>query len=85
VSIDRPNAMQNNSAGMVTTSVPVAVVPNAPRCPSSKTHTSAPNVAVRDKALSTSVFSGNTTLPVSRNNSTNVIAAMIARTMHAAK
>ncbi len=25
--------MQNNSAGMVTTSVPVAVVPNAPEVP----------------------------------------------------
>ena len=73
--------MQNNSAGMVTTSVPVAVVPNAPRCPSWKIHTSAPNVAVSDKPLSTSVFSGNITLPVIGNISTNVIAAMTARTM----
>ena len=48
--------MQNNSAGMVTTSVPVAVVPNAPRCPSWKIHTSAPNVAVIDKPLSTKRF-----------------------------
>ena len=29
--------------------VPVAVVPNAPRCPSWKIHTSAPNAAVSDK------------------------------------
>ena len=60
--------MQNNSAGMVTTSVPVAVVPNAPRCPSWKIHTSAPNVAVNDKPLSIKVFSGNTTLPVSQEH-----------------
>ena len=52
-----------------------------PRWPSWKIHTSAPNVAVSDKPLSSNVFSGNTTLPVSRNISTKVIAAMTVRTM----
>ena len=72
--------MQNNSTGMLATSVPVDVVPSAPRWPSWKIHTSAPNAAVSDKTLSTNAFSGNTTLPVSRNSSTNVIAAMTPRT-----
>ena len=57
--------MQNNTTGMVSTSVPVAVVPNPPRWPSWKIHTSAPNAAVNDKPLSSNVFSGSTALPVS--------------------
>ena len=73
--------MQNNSTGMLATSVPVAVVPNAPRCPSWKIHTSAPNAAVSDKMLSSNAFNGNTTLPVSKNSSTNVIAAITASTV----
>ena len=70
--------MQNNSTGMLATSVPVGVVPSAPRWPSWKIHTSAPNAAVSDSTLSTSAFSGSTTLPVSRNSSTNVITAISA-------
>src|ERR1700716_1449108 len=73
--------MQNNSTGMLATSVPVGVVPSAPRWPSWNIHTNAPKAAVNDKTLSTNDFSGNTTLPVSRNSSTNVIAAMIPRTV----
>src|SRR5690348_3822981 len=73
--------MQNNSTGMFATSVPVGVVPSAPRCPSWKIHTNAPNAAVSDKTLSTNALSGNITLPVSRNSSTNVITAMIPRTI----
>jgi hypothetical protein len=42
--------------------------------------TSAPEAAVNDKALSSSVFSGNTTLPVSRNITTKVITAMTVST-----
>ena len=76
--MDSPNAMQNSSTGMLATSVPVGVVPSAPRWPSWKIHTSAPNAAVNDNTLSTNAFSGSTTLPVSRNSSTNVIAAMTA-------
>ena len=65
--------MQNNSTGMLATSVPVGVVPNAPRWPSWKIHTRAPNAAVNDNTLSTKAFSGRITLPVNRNSSTNVI------------
>ena len=72
--------MQNNSTGMLATSVPVGVVPSAPRWPSWNIHTSAPNAAVSDKTLSTNAFSGRTTLPVSRNSSTNVIAAITPST-----
>ena len=72
--------MQNNSTGMLATRVPVGVVPSAPRWPSWKIHTSAPNAAVSDKTLSTNAFSGRTTLPVSRNSSTNVIAAITPST-----
>ena len=61
---------------MFATSVPVDVVPSAPRCPSWKIHTSAPNAAVSDNTLSTNAFSGSTTLPVSRNSSTKVITAI---------
>ena len=49
---------------MLATSVPVGVVPSAPRWPSWKIHTSAPNAAVSDSTLSTNAFSGSTTLPV---------------------
>src|ERR1700716_3955720 len=73
--------MQNNSTGMLATSVPVGVVPSAPRWPSWNIHTNAPKAAVNDKTLSTNDFSGNTTLPVSRNSSTNVIVAMVPRTV----
>ena len=72
--------MQNNSTGMLATSVPVGVVPNAPRWPSWKIQTSAPNAAVNDNTLSSNAFSGNTTLPVRRNSSTKVITAMTAST-----
>src|SRR6476620_10012587 len=72
--------MQNNSTGMLDTTVPVGVVPNAPRCPSWKIHTSAPNAALSDKILSNNAFKGNTTLPVSKNSSTNVIDAIKPRT-----
>src|SRR6478735_6328014 len=75
---DRDNTI---GIGRARSSVPVAVVPNAPRCPSWNIHTSAPKAAVNDKMLSVNDFTGNTTLPVSTNKSTNVIAAMIARTM----
>src|ERR1700736_55506 len=68
--------MQNRSTGMFATSVPVDVVPSAPRCPSWKIHTSAPNAAVSDNTLHASAVSGRTTLPVSRNNSANVITAI---------
>ena len=61
---------------MFATSVPLGVVPSAPRWPSWKIHTSAPNAAVSDSTLHISAFSGSTTLPVSRNSSTNVMAAI---------
>ena len=48
--------MQNNSTGMLATSVPVDVVPNAPRWPSWKIQTSAPNAAVRDKHVEQQCF-----------------------------
>ena len=72
--------MQNNSTGMLATRVPVGVVPNAPRWPSWKIHTSAPNAAVSERTLSTRAFNGSTTLPVSRNSSTNVMTAMTPST-----
>ena len=60
--------------------VPVAVVPKASRLPSWNTHTSAPNDAVSDRRSSTSAFSGNTTLPVSRKSNTKVITAISDKT-----
>jgi hypothetical protein len=72
--------MQNISTGMLATMVPVGVVPSPPKWPSWKIHTSAPKDAVSDKTLSTNAFSGSTTLPVSRNSSTKVIAAITPRT-----
>ena len=72
--------MQNNSTGMLATSVPVGVVPSAPRWPSWKIHTSAPNAAVNDNTFSTTAFSGSTTLPVSRNSSPKVISAITPST-----
>ena len=72
--------MQNNNTGMLATSVPLGVVPSAPRWPSWKIHTSAPNAAVSDNTLHISAFSGSTTLPVSRNSNTKVMAAMIPST-----
>ena len=71
--MDSPKAMQNNSTGMLATRVPVDVVPNAPRWPSWKIHTIAPNAADSDRTLSASDLSGSTTLPVSRNSSTSVM------------
>ena len=68
--------MQNSNTGILATSVPVGVVPSAPRWPSWKIHTSAPNAAVSDNTLSTNAFSGSTTLPVSRNSSTKVMTAI---------
>ena len=78
--MDSPNAMQNSSTGMLATSVPVGVVPNAPRWPSWKIHTSAPNAAVSESTLRTRALTGRTTLPVSRNSSTKVTTAMMAST-----
>ena len=72
--------MQNSSTGRLATRVPVGVVPSAPRWPSWKIHTSAPNAAVSDKTLSSNAFSGSITLPVSRNSSTKVIAAITPST-----
>ena len=72
--------MQNSSTGMFATNVPVDVVPSAPRWPSWKIHTIAPNAAVSESMLSTNAFSGTTTLPVSRNSSTNMMTAMSPRT-----
>src|SRR6185312_8957777 len=68
--------MQNNNTGRLATSDPVGVVPSAPRWPSWKIHTSAPNAAVNDRKLQASALTGSSTLPVSRNNNTNVIAAI---------
>src|SRR5258707_14456298 len=78
--MDKPNAMQNNSTGMFATNVPLGVVPSAPRWPSWKIHTSAPNAAVSDSTLHTSALAGSTTLPVSKNSSTNVMAAISPKT-----
>src|SRR6185312_2115585 len=78
--MDKPNAMQNIRMGMLATRVPVDVVPNAPRWPSWKIQTSAPNAAVNDKTLSSNAFSGSTTLPVSMNSSMNVITAITVST-----
>ena len=68
--------MQNNSTGMLGFNVPVGVVPSAPRWPSWKIHTIAPNAAVSDSTLHTSALSGNTTLPVSMNKRMNVMTAI---------
>ena len=68
--------MQNNNTGIFATRTPVAVVPRPPRCPSWKIHTIAPNAADSESTLSTNAFSGIITLPVSRNNTTNMITAM---------
>ena len=38
-------------------------------------------MAESDKTLSSNAFNGNTTLPVSKNSSTNVIAAITASTV----
>ncbi len=72
--------MQNNSTGRFATSVPVGVVPSAPRWPSWKIQTRAPNAADSDNTLSTKAFSGRMTLPVSRNSSTKVMAAITPST-----
>ena len=72
--------MQNSSTGMLDANVPVAVVPSAPRWPSWKIQTSAPNAAVSERTLSTTAFTGSTTLPVSRNSSPSVMTAMAAST-----
>ena len=66
--MDKPNAMQNNNTGMFATNVPLGVVPSAPRWPSWKIHTSAPNAAVSDSTLHTSALAGSTALPVSKNS-----------------
>src|ERR1700751_50042 len=79
--MDSPNATQNSSTGMLQTRVPVGVVPNAPRWPSWKIQTSAPNAADSDNTLSSNAFSGSTTLPVGVNNSANVITAITASTL----
>ena len=73
--------MQNSRTGMFATTVTLGVVPSAPRWPSWKIHTSAPNAAVRDKTLHISALIGITTLPVSRNSSTKVIAAITPSTV----
>ena len=72
--------MQNSSTGMLATSVPLAVVPRPPRCPSWKIHTIAPNAALSERTSSANAFSGITTLPVSRNSSTNMITPISAST-----
>src|ERR1700687_2893449 len=79
--MDSPKAMQNSSTGMLATSVPVAVVPSPPRCPSWKIHTSAPNAAVNDNTFSANAVTGSTTLPASMNSSTKVMAAITASTI----
>ena len=78
--MDSPNAMQNSRTGMLASSAPVGVVPNAPRWPSWKIHTSAPNAAVSESTLRIRAFTGRTTLPVSMNSSRNVMTAMMAST-----
>ena len=72
--MERPNATQNSSTGMLASIVPVGVVPRALRWPSWNIHTSAPNAADNDSKLSTSAFRGRITLPVSRNSSIMVIS-----------
>src|ERR1700712_3833409 len=72
--------MQNNRTGMLATSVPVAVVPNALRWPSWKIHTRAPNAAVSDNTFSTTAFSGSVTLPVKRTSNPNVMIAITPST-----
>src|SRR5271165_3475840 len=78
--MDSPNVMQNSNTGMLACNVPLGVVPSAPRWPSWKIHTSAPNAAVSDSTLHTSAFTGSTTLPVSRNSSTNAMQAISPNT-----
>ena len=65
---------------MFATSVPVAVVPSAPRLPSWKIQTIAPKAALSDSMLSTRALIGSTTLPVSRNSKTSMMAAINPRT-----
>jgi hypothetical protein len=77
LSIDSPNAI-HNSTKIVATSVPVAVVPNAP---SWKIRSRAPKVAESDKTLSCYAFNGNTTLPVPTISNTKAAAAITASTM----
>ena len=59
---------------------PKLVNPSRPeRCPSWNTHTSAPNVAPRDRVFMASALTGTSTEPVIRNSRTNVEAAMRPR------
>ena len=51
--MDSPNATQKISAGMLTVSTRVAVVPSPVRWPSWKTHTKAPNAALSDSMFIT--------------------------------
>ncbi|SKA35336.1 hypothetical protein SAMN02745673_04469 [Marinactinospora thermotolerans DSM 45154] len=66
--------MQNIDRGMPVSSVPLGVKGSRPeRSPSWNPHTSAPNITGRLGRLSTVAFTGDRTLPVSRNSSTSVV------------
>src|SRR5207302_7638987 len=70
--------MQNIRIGVDVSRAPVGVKSRNPaRWPSWKIHTMAPNVAVRLSRLSTTAFTGTTTLPVIRNRTVNVTMPMI--------
>ncbi len=77
--MESPKATQNIRTGSVVSMSPVLVKPSRPeRFPSWKTQTNAPNIAVRLRALSTTAWSGMSTLPVSRKTRSSVTTTMIA-------
>lgn len=78
--MESPKATQNIRTGSVVSMSPVLVKASSPeRFPSWKTQTTAPNIAVRLRALSTTAWSGMSTLPVSRKTRSSVTTTMIAR------
>ncbi len=78
--MESPKAMQNIRTGSVVSMSPVEVKESSPdRLPSWKTHTTAPNIAVRLSALSNTAWTGISTLPVSRKTSSSVARTTRAR------
>jgi hypothetical protein len=78
--MDRPNATQNISSGVVTSSRPLATKSPTShrRWPFWNKYAMAPNEAARLSRFSTTACSGMTTLPVNKNSSTSMLTAMIA-------
>ena len=76
VVIDRPNAMQGISTGMVSTRWPVATVPKPPVTVLENGTIAHRSRADNDGTFSTNALSGSTLEPVNRNNRMNVATAI---------